>query len=143
VVAEGPDGVSSPRSSTAGGSAGSADAAAAVQQPATNAQGGTPAQQVTGAIGAGTNATVAGAAGQVATDQGQAAAPDGEVLGEQTTTLDTDAGTNSVDVQTEAATRSTGELVVTYGSMFLGTVVLGLLLFLVWSRRRRRTVEGG
>jgi cobalamin biosynthesis Mg chelatase CobN len=60
----------------------------------------------------------------------------GAVVGEQTTPVQVDGDT--VAVRTEAASRSLGDLLLVWGSLLVGVVVLGLVFFLWFSRRRRR-----
>jgi hypothetical protein len=60
------------------------------------------------------------------------------VLGEQTTPVQV--GGDAVAVQIESSATSIGDLVLAWGTLFLGVVLLGLFFFLSWSRRRRRAV---
>lgn len=63
----------------------------------------------------------------------------GTVIGEQTTPVAVTG--DGVTVRTQATATSLGALVLTWGSLFLGVVVLGLAFFLWWSRRRRRAAS--
>jgi hypothetical protein len=80
-----------------------------------------------------TTGTAGGAA--VQPDRPGSTAP---VVGEQTTPVEVAGG--GVSVRTQAADTSLGALMLAWGSLFLGVVVLGLVFFLWWSRRRRRAV---
>ncbi|MGY1616819.1 hypothetical protein ACI797_08740 [Geodermatophilus sp. SYSU D00691] len=108
-------------------------------QGATGAQGAAGGPDAAGgpaAAGTATDDTAAAADGTAPVGEGSA-----PLLGEQTTPVAVDG--DSVDVRTQAAETSLGALVLTYGSLFLGVVLLGLVLFLWWSRRRRRPVVEG
>jgi hypothetical protein len=134
TVAEGPgSGISRAESSagSVGGSSTGAGAAGAVA--AGNPGRGTAGQQ----NGTSTAGAVPGLPG-VGTGTAPGAGDSSTVLGEQTTPVQVDG--DAVAVQIESSATSIGDLVLAWGTLFLGVVLLGLFFFLSWSRRRRRDV---
>ncbi|MGK5169461.1 hypothetical protein [Geodermatophilus sp. CPCC 205761] len=97
----------------------------------TTAQGGTPGGAAGGAAAAGAGAP-AGAAAPA--DAGGGVEAEGPVLGRVDTPVTVDDG--GVAVATESASTSLVGQALAWGSMFLGAVVLGGLVFLVVRRRR-------
>jgi hypothetical protein len=96
-----------------------------------------PGGSASGMPRAGTVGAAVGA--RPAAGQAGAAALDGPILGEQTTPVRV-AG-DVVGVRTESSSRPAGEVVLAWGSLFLGLVVLGFLAFLWWRRRRQTAMR--
>jgi|tagenome__1003787_1003787.scaffolds.fasta_scaffold20909666_2 hypothetical protein len=129
TVAEGPDGVTrtsdTPAPVATPGDVGWVSVGAA----------GARAGQRGGTTTVGAGQAPVGAAGSSAAAAG-AGDTRGNVIGEQTSSVDVGGG--SVNVRTEAAASSIGDLVLAWGALFLGVVMVGFLLFRWWIMRRRR-----
>jgi hypothetical protein len=128
TVAEGPDGGVSGGSGPAAASAGGGVASAGSVGGANRGRGLAAAGNAAGGV----VPQVGGTSGTVATGSGGGRS----VLGRQTTPAQV--GADSVAVQTEAASRPIEDIVLTWGALFVGVVVLGVVFVLWLSRRRRR-----
>jgi hypothetical protein len=138
TVAEGPgSGISRTESSagTVGGSSTRAGLAGGAVAAGNRGRGTAGQQDGTSAAGAGAVPGLPGVGTETAPGTGDSST----VLGEQTTPVQV--GGDAVAVQIESSATSIGDLVLAWGTLFLGVVLLGLFFFfLSWSRRRRRAV---
>jgi cobalamin biosynthesis Mg chelatase CobN len=129
IVAEGPDGVDDSGSTpvTVVPDGGNPVSVTAPAQPAAagRAPAGRPAVPGTGTGGA------------AVAQQPVAGSPLGQVDASVSVGGDVSVRGDSVAVRTESATTSLTQLVVLWGSLLLGSVLVGWLLFLVWRRRRQ------
>jgi len=126
TVAEGPDGGITPGSPTSTGTA---------SGPAALGAGNAPGVLAAGSRGRGTAAGAAQAPAGPAGTPPTGTVGSGAVVGQQTTAVSVDG--DAVAVRTEATSRSISGQLFAWGATFLGVVLVGLVVFLWWGRRRR------
>jgi len=124
TVAEGPDGGVTPASRSSTGT---------TSDTASLGAGDAAADLAAGSRGPGT--ATAPAPGDPAGTPPTGTVGSGAVVGQQTTAVSVDG--DAVAVRTEATSRSISGQLFAWGATFLGVVLVGLVVFLWWGRRRR------